>query len=84
MSPPKKSLKIDRNGRHAFIYINILKTDLGLTFGEIADQLNEDNYRTRDGGKFTAYKVSQALERGKIKYRIDYSNHRKLVVPRSI
>jgi hypothetical protein len=52
MSPKKKLAYRDRSVRHAFIYINILKTELGLNFEEIAVQLNVDNYRTREGEKY--------------------------------
>lgn len=83
MSSKKKSEIRDRNIRHAFIYINILKTDLGLTFAGIAEQLNTDNYRTRDGRKFTADIVSHVWESGKFKYRMEYFNHKRLKVPRS-
>jgi len=77
MAPSKKLLKRDRSIRHAFIYINILKTDLGLTFDEIAKYLNVDNYRTRDGEKYTALRVAEVWERGKVKYRMEYINYKK-------
>jgi hypothetical protein len=49
-SPRKKLPKRDRSAYHAFIYINILKTEMGMDFPEIAEKLYVYNYRTRDGG----------------------------------
>jgi len=43
--------------RHAFIYINLLKADLGLPFNEIVEILNDDNYRTRSGEQYTEKQV---------------------------
>jgi hypothetical protein len=57
---------------------------MGLTFPEIAEQLNADNYRTRDGRKYTVDTVSQTWERGKIKYHMEYSNHNRLKVQHAI
>ena len=84
MKSVSKSPSRDRNERHAFIYINILKTDLGLTFAEISEQLNIDNYRTRDGRIFTEETVSRIWRKGKTKYRLEYNNHDKTKVKRSL
>lgn len=83
MHSRKKSTKRDRSIRHAFIYINILKTDLGLTFNEIANYLNDDNYRTRDGEKYTESQVVEVWNKRKDKYRMEYINHKKYKPTRS-
>jgi aspartyl/asparaginyl beta-hydroxylase (cupin superfamily) len=83
MSQKKKLAFRDRSVRHAFIYINILKTELGLNFDEIAIQLNIDNYRTRDGEKYTAKRVSRIWDKRKVKYRSEAFNHEMLKVPNS-
>jgi hypothetical protein len=77
MSPKKKLANRDKSMRHAFIYINILKTDLGLTFDEIAKYLNDDNYRTRDGETYTSARVVEVWNMRKKKYRMEYINHIK-------
>jgi hypothetical protein len=71
MRPKKKLAKRNRSAYHAFIYINILKTEKGMAFSEIAKQLNADNYRMRDGGKYTTEKISQIWVKGKSKYRME-------------
>ncbi len=77
MNSKRTSTKRDRSVRHAFIYINILKTDLGLNFDEIAKYLNDDNYRTRDGERYTLARVVEIWNRRKNKYRMEYNNHIK-------
>ena len=57
MKSRNKSKKRDRSMRHAFIYINLLKADLGLPFNEIVEILNDDNYRTRSGEQYTEKQV---------------------------
>ncbi len=69
--------------RHAFIYINILRTDLGLKFDEIAKYLNDDNYRTRDGKRYTSARVIEVWNKRKTKYQIAYINHIKYKPSRS-
>jgi hypothetical protein len=68
MNPKKKLANRDRSVRHAFIYINKLKTYTGLSFIEISTLLNKDNYRTREGEKYTVERVSEIWNKYKGKY----------------
>jgi len=77
MNSKKISTKRDRNTRHAFIYINILKTDLGLSFTEITKYLNNDNYRTRDGDQYTEKQVIEVWNKRNGKFKMEYINHQK-------
>jgi hypothetical protein len=63
--------------RHAFIYINLLKTDLGLPFNEIVKILNNDNYRTREGEQYTEKQVLDIWNKRNTKYRMEYINYQK-------
>jgi hypothetical protein len=71
------STKRDRSMRHAFLYINILKTDLGLSFKEITKYLNHDNYRTRAGEKYTESQVIEVWNKRKGKFKMEYTNYQK-------
>jgi hypothetical protein len=63
--------------RHAFIYINLLKTDLGMPFNEIVKILNNDNYRTREGEQYTEKQVLDIWGKRNTKYRMEFINYRK-------
>jgi len=77
MSKRRKIPRRDRSIRHAFLYINVLRTDLGITVKEITKYLNDDNYRTRDGLPYTEKQVLEIWDMRNTKFRWEYINYQK-------
>lgn len=61
--------------RHAFQYINVLRTDLGYTFKEITKYLDDGNYRTRKGLLYTEKQVRAIWNMRNDRFKKDYINY---------